>query len=65
MRPGSPSNDGRSRARILRRSVEPGESYALTAMFVLADIVMAIIVLVRRHHIEPEPAAEAATAPSG
>ena len=27
-------------------AVEPGESYALTAMFILADIVMAIIVLV-------------------
>ena len=35
-------------------SVVPDKAYALgTAVFVLADIVLAVLLLVRRHHIEP------------
>ncbi len=33
-----------------------GKAYAGTFLFILADIVLAIIILVRRHHIEPERA---------
>ena len=34
-----------------------GKAYAGTFLFILADLALAIIVLVRRHHIEPEPRA--------
>lgn len=41
---------------LITSSVVAGKSYLGAGLFILADIVLLIIVLVRRRHIEPEPA---------
>ena len=41
---------------LISSSVVAGRSYVGSGLFILADIVLLIIVLVRRHQIEPEPA---------
>ena len=37
-------------------SVVAGESYVGTGLFILADVVLLIVVLIRRRQLEPEPA---------
>jgi membrane protease YdiL (CAAX protease family) len=42
---------------IISSQVVANKTYLGTGLFILADIVLALIVLIRRHHIEPaEPA---------
>jgi uncharacterized protein len=41
---------------LISSSVVLDKTDAGTVLFILADVVLLVIVLVRRHHIEPEPA---------
>jgi membrane protease YdiL (CAAX protease family) len=48
---------------LISGAIVDDETYTGTALFILANIVLVTILLVRRHHIEPEAAA--APAPAG
>lgn len=41
---------------LISGSVVAGESYVGTGLFILADVVLLIVVLIRRRQVEPEPA---------
>ena len=41
---------------LISSSVVAAKSYVGATLFILADLVLLIIVLVRRHQFEPEPA---------
>jgi uncharacterized protein len=46
---------------LISGSVVAGRSYLGSGLFILVDIILLIIILVRRHQFEPEPAGEVRT----